>query len=239
MSIPFNHSISKSLPINTCIARIRTTHATSYIVVLKFNKNQNKKAPSNKRPYIGADEGNRTLVFSLGSCCTAIVLHPQPFHCNNFVLKCQEFLRFNPITVYVFCWLYGGFWYSYHESLRMRLNQTEVKTLKLVLRWICYFFLLILTTVGIWELAHVSEGKIFSENGIIENAQCVLLLLACCLFGVLAWQRSDYRAVLLGFVSLCLLLKLPTCQPCLTQVKPRGWNQENTERERQRPENLV
>ena len=26
---------------------------------------------------IGADEGNRTLVFSLGSCCTAIVLHPQ------------------------------------------------------------------------------------------------------------------------------------------------------------------
>ncbi len=37
---------------------------------------RSEKNACKRRFIFGADEGNRTLVFSLGSCCTTIVLHP-------------------------------------------------------------------------------------------------------------------------------------------------------------------
>ena len=72
-------------------------------------------------------------------------------------------------------------------------------------RLIVYFFGLIGIVVGIWYLADFFERDTFSENGIIENTQCIVLGIAALVFGWTAYQFKSHRPLLLGLMSLCLL----------------------------------
>ena len=87
----------------------------------------------------------------------------------------------------------------------LQLTQNDKKTLSISVRMLVYFFILVGTTVGIWKLAHILGSNTFGENGLVENVQCVLLVLAALILGVAAWKHPSMRIVSLGLMSLCVL----------------------------------
>ena len=86
-----------------------------------------------------------------------------------------------------------------------QLTQSEKIVLSSTMRMILYFFALICVAVGIWKLADMLGTETFTENGIVENVQCVLLVLAGSIFGAIAWFHRSVGIVLMGLVSLCVL----------------------------------
>ncbi len=87
----------------------------------------------------------------------------------------------------------------------LQLTQNEKRTLNTTMRMVVYFFVLIAVMLGIWKLTDIWGPDTFDENGIIENAQCVILAAAFILFGVMAWKNKSYRLILTGLMSLCIL----------------------------------
>jgi len=84
------------------------------------------------------------------------------------------------------------------------LSQHEQQLAFYWMRLIIYCFSLIGIVIGIWYLTDYFESDTFSENGIIENTQCVILGLATAVFAWAAYRFKTYRILLTGFMSLCL-----------------------------------
>ena len=86
-----------------------------------------------------------------------------------------------------------------------QLTQNDKKTLCVAMRTLIYFVILLATSVGIWQLAHICGSDAFSENGLVENVQCVLLIVSMVILSVVTWKHSSMRIVSFGLMSLCIL----------------------------------
>ena len=87
----------------------------------------------------------------------------------------------------------------------IQLAQSEKTVLFTTMRMSIYFVVLTLVSVGIWKIADVFGGAAFGENGIIENTQCVFLMIAGFIFALSAWKNKANRIAMLGLSALCML----------------------------------
>ena len=87
----------------------------------------------------------------------------------------------------------------------MILSAKEKQTLAQVARQLIYFFLTICFALFLWYLAYYYRGETFTEFGIVENIQLVILLASGWIFVAEAFFLQKDSAILLLLASLCFL----------------------------------
>ncbi|MBQ4472043.1 MAG: hypothetical protein II942_02205 [Alphaproteobacteria bacterium] len=71
-------------------------------------------------------------------------------------------------------------------------------------RQLAYFFVLIGIMLFVWWMTDERGAGAFIEDGIIENIQMLILGLSAASFAWLTYKNKNYRAGLLGLMSLCI-----------------------------------